>query len=247
MGAGVSKERMDTFPESFQSPAFTVIAGPRRKKYILHREPLTRCSEYFKIMFSSKMREAETGELRLDTEVDNEEAFDMFVQFAYLGEYSAKGNEAKDIVNLLLHARVYTLAEKFMALSLKELSLKKAGEEMESLADSKASGRMVDSFASQALEAIKVIYDGTFDEHTGRLPGSIDSTKGTTAKKVERDEFRILMANICAYFVVRLRKVDGFFSTIKEYPDFATDMLMFAGRGGSITFKDGKLRVPSYF
>ena len=64
-------------------------------------------------------KEMEENTVTMDSEVDHEDAFNMFVEFLYKSSYSPP--EGYDIsAKAILHARVYVLAERLCMNDLKE-------------------------------------------------------------------------------------------------------------------------------
>ncbi|KAK6502490.1 hypothetical protein TWF506_003071 [Arthrobotrys conoides] len=72
------------------------------------------------------MKEAQEKVLTLNDEVDDADAFDMFVQYCYLKSYIV--DEELYLDSLYLHARVYVLPERLGCIDLKTLALKRATE-----------------------------------------------------------------------------------------------------------------------
>ena len=66
-------------------------------------------------------KEAEENAVTLDSEVDHEDAFNMFVEFLYTSSYLPP--EGYDIAaKAILHARVYVLAERLCMQDVKEMA-----------------------------------------------------------------------------------------------------------------------------
>ncbi|KAF3912492.1 hypothetical protein ABW20_dc0106080 [Dactylellina cionopaga] len=148
------------------------------------------------------MVESTTSPLMLDDYIDDDEAFDMFVQHAYLDDYITTNLDIYPGPGFLLHARVYLLAEKLDAQNLKGKALQNA-RKIESEARAPKS-RLSKGFLSDLVHTIPLFYS-----RTG-----------------QNDEFKALVARLCASFAEDLRELNTFSNTIKIYPDLATDILL---------------------
>jgi hypothetical protein len=107
----------------FTSPTFRVCVGPTRKEYYLHKNVLTARCPYFKKMLASLFvcKEVDQNTVVLDSAVDHEDAFNMFVEFLYMASYIPP-EELDLAARCILHARVYVLAERLCMNDLKEMA-----------------------------------------------------------------------------------------------------------------------------
>lgn len=176
------------------------------------------------------MSEVTKGRVELTTEVDDEEAFTMFIQYLYYGDYQvdklakqdhddscASGsstettttgnNKQSSNAHLLLHAKVYVLAERLCVISLKELSCIKLTEGLCWVLLDK---RMADCPLESFCAIINTIY-----AHT---------TLTRSAKKV-----RELLADFASRRLSVERRRPNFLDCVARYPDFAVDLVRMAG------------------
>ncbi|KAJ6263093.1 hypothetical protein Dda_1652 [Drechslerella dactyloides] len=223
-----SENALKRFAQLFETDIFTCKIGTE-KTYFVHKDALGSASGVLKKQMESCMKEGLTKCITLEDTADDGCAFGLFVQFCYLGEYyyEQRLNGA-----LTVHASVYVLAEKIEALELKALALKKAT----SLCKTSQGITAVDRESAQALrlslpETVPVIYNGTYDNNTGKLPTSPapESMAGNTeAPSVVRDGFRMLIAKFAATCIHELRNIEEFMSVLEDFPAFASDILLFA-------------------
>jgi hypothetical protein len=136
----------------FISPTFCIRVGPAKTEYHLHKEILISKSLYFKNLLSSTFKGVEeaSGVLTLDSHVDTDDAFQMFVEYIYLSDYDPPSPDRDG--KCLLHARVYVLAERLCMEDLKSLALKRIGSEL--LVLPRIGTKTV-------VRMVKVVYDNT--------------------------------------------------------------------------------------
>lgn len=91
---------------------------------MLHKVLLSARSQYFATLLSFPGKEGTEGRVTLEEEVDTDEAFRMFIEFAYLDDYVPPETPVDKLG--LVHAQVYVLAERLCMNDLKALSLNKA-------------------------------------------------------------------------------------------------------------------------
>jgi BTB/POZ domain len=110
----------------FTSPTLCVIVGPKKREYYLHKEALISKSPYFSTLLSSPLAgvEVTSGVVTLDSEVDSDAAFQMFVEYLYHSDYNPPREAGRDS-RCLLHAAVYVLAERLCMENLKSLALQR--------------------------------------------------------------------------------------------------------------------------
>ncbi|KAF3913286.1 hypothetical protein ABW20_dc0100495 [Dactylellina cionopaga] len=181
----------------------------------------------------------------MDDLTDNAMVFSLFLQFAYFGSYSYDQAAKEDA--FLVHAGIYVFAEKIEALDLKNLALKMATKLCSDASGTRPEFLKVLQFALP--ETVPVIYEGTYDTKTGKLPSAVShrTTEGTGEIKVPtftRDGFRLLLASFSACYIDVLRKNESFVSVLEAYPAFAADILLFVGKGQAIlTDTEGNLKI----
>lgn len=108
----------------FKKSQFTVYVGPEKTTYNLHRELLIRRCPYFRSLCSfSAAADSTSNSTYLDTAVDTEQAFDMFVEYIY-GDTYAPPEYLADSWKAQVHGEVYVLAERLMMPDLKEIALR---------------------------------------------------------------------------------------------------------------------------
>jgi hypothetical protein len=108
----------------YRAPPVTITVGALKKQavFYVHENLLTQRSEYFKTCLQSSFQEGHQRECLLKE--DNPDAFEIFVQWLYLGKYKASeaikredgGNEE---AWYLLHAHAYVLGNKLVASAFK--------------------------------------------------------------------------------------------------------------------------------
>ncbi|KAF3937901.1 hypothetical protein ABW19_dt0209163 [Dactylella cylindrospora] len=119
---------------------------------------------------NSGMKETDNKTVTLDADTDSAGAFEMFLQYSYIGDYFYDEDLEPHV--LVMHAQVYILADRLGALPLKELALKKATRQccnfsvnLDEMKDKP------DDILIALLEAINWIYGNTIDGNTGKFPG----------------------------------------------------------------------------
>ncbi|KAF3919638.1 hypothetical protein ABW20_dc0104856 [Dactylellina cionopaga] len=105
----VLKETPSLHRKPFVSDVFTVIVGQNQKKYQLHKNALMKESGYFKKLFAAEMKESKTKTVTLDSEVDEEIAFDKFIQYAYLNDYATNEDDIRGFP--YLRPKLWEIAE----------------------------------------------------------------------------------------------------------------------------------------
>ncbi|RPA78431.1 hypothetical protein BJ508DRAFT_309212 [Ascobolus immersus RN42] len=132
------------FAKIVQSPTIRVIVGKSSAKasesegqeqlsqrtYVLHIDRLKEVSGYFEGLFNFNGKETNDAEIRLEDgfdELEDFDAFDAFVQFLYTGSYF--GPHLGDLdFQVVLSARVWSLADRLMANELKAIAKAKLEE-----------------------------------------------------------------------------------------------------------------------
>ncbi|RPA78426.1 hypothetical protein BJ508DRAFT_155624 [Ascobolus immersus RN42] len=95
-------------------------------RYHLHIDKLRQSADYFALLFAFNGKETTDNKITLSENVDDPEAFKFFVQYVYCSDYLIP--EAYEPYSALLHAMVYVLAERLQALKLRALATKKLGD-----------------------------------------------------------------------------------------------------------------------
>ncbi|KAJ6263091.1 hypothetical protein Dda_1650 [Drechslerella dactyloides] len=239
-----------TFVKLLESDMITIKAG-EEKTYFVHEEPLSRTSAVLKRQVNSQMIEGLTRTITLTDVTDNGLAISLFLQFCYFNSYEYnEGNR-----DFLVHASVYVLAEKLEALALKKFALKHALQICVEVGGGIVAQDM-DSFFATVPEVVAMIYEGTYDKNTGRMPTKApevaeeephekdakeDVSETTT---VTRDGFRILLAKFAAAHLEELRVNREFMQALEEHPSFSADLVLFASCGREISIgDDGNLEL----
>lgn len=70
----------------FESPTVQVTVGDNQRTFHVHIDLLTQHSKYFEISLNSRFVEGRTKQVVLEN--DNADAFHLFVQWLYNGEYN---------------------------------------------------------------------------------------------------------------------------------------------------------------
>jgi hypothetical protein len=114
-------------------------------------------SPYFSTLLSSSFAGVEiaSGTITLDSAVDTDSAFQMFVEFLYHSNYDPPKGVRRD-GRCLLHASVYVLAERLCMEDLKSLALVKMVKE---LADKGASRLRTGTI----VQLTAIVYENTPD------------------------------------------------------------------------------------
>ncbi|RVD90213.1 uncharacterized protein DFL_001188 [Arthrobotrys flagrans] len=228
--SGADKLSARKFPSIFDSETITILVGCEYKNFTIHVDTICTASASFKEFFSNRTENDEKKPVILDGEVDNVDAFEMFVEYCYLDTYfDSKYSESH---LLLLHARVYALAEKLKCFSLKDLALRKATDWC--YGHSMQKGNVNSKFQDihpDILDAIRIIYTYTIDLNSGHLPSSVSKADDCEETAIVRDGFRLLLAHLAAVYLVDLRMANTFVEMHHAFPDFNTDMLLFMNDG----------------
>ncbi|KAF3271049.1 hypothetical protein TWF217_005475 [Orbilia oligospora] len=229
---GLAIQRFSGF---LDSETVTILVGRERKRYTAHVDTILVESAYFGEYFSPQSGKIRKKTVILDTEVDNSDAFGIFLQYCYLGTYALDNRDDVSTSHpLLSHARVYTLAEKLKCPPLKDLSLQRATDWCYGHGLQKDGGKFSDIYPN-VLEAIRVVYTYTVDLNSGIQPLESSTTETGDCKEKEtvlRDGFRLLLARLAAAYLVDLRPIDAFAEELHHsFPDFNTDMLLFMNDG----------------
>ncbi|KAF3178630.1 hypothetical protein TWF788_007359 [Orbilia oligospora] len=210
------------FAELFSSEPVSIIVGPSKKSFTIHIDSLRRESTYFKEILSTKT--SEDGPFVLDGEEHNIDAFEMFVEYCYFGTYFSSKHDEPHL--LLLHARVYALAEKLRCLPLKAIALKKAREW--SYRDSmRPEGSLLLSIVADLVEAIRVVYTYTEDSGDGFILHRPIPNDPSGSLEIARDRFRLLLAKLAGMHLNTLKNLGEFVKVHHRFADFNTDMLLF--------------------
>ncbi|KAF3915511.1 hypothetical protein ABW21_db0203024 [Orbilia brochopaga] len=249
----LQKRAIMGFDSFVNAETFTVVVGKDRVRFHIHTTALG-CSNYFQRLIASDMKEAREKTVLLDSGADDVEAFSKFSQFCYLQDYFY---DADSTTSLLLHSKVYVLAEKLDCLPLKDLAFEKACL----LVNSEMSNDPHQLF-SAVQSAVGVVYKYTYHSKRGTLPYSVTeehsiaqgehATETTTldpSRKRKRhdlegaaevvelpteisgDKFRDLLAEFASKYLSSLRTVPSFMLTCHKFPEFAIDIMMLAEPG----------------
>ncbi|KAK6498202.1 hypothetical protein TWF506_004441 [Arthrobotrys conoides] len=255
----VQKNDVLAFTKFFDSDTLSVFVGEEAKRFEVHIAAF-QCSEFFKRLMTSDMIESRQKKAYLRSEIDTPGAFEKFVQFCYLQDYTCD-KDGPDA--LMQHAAVYVLADRLICPALKKLAFKKAKK----LCDLSRSGKP-EVLLPAIPGAVELIYENTYDSYNTRLlepqdgsstqdeeaaDGLSGSTRGGAADNGEpgrkgpqnpaeeplvvppkdrnRDDFRVILCHFAAFFITRLREDEEFIAVHYDVPDFATDLLFLATAG----------------
>ncbi|KAF3157652.1 hypothetical protein TWF569_000217 [Orbilia oligospora] len=237
-----AKKEAFEFARLFDSDTLTVIVGDEQRKFNIHLGAVCSVSTYFKKLISSNMKEAQEKVLTLNDEVDDADAFDMFVQYCYLKSYIV--DEELYLDSLYLHARVYVLAERLGCIDLKTLALKRATE---LCYGSRNENLKTGEILRNLTQKILTVYTHTYDSNMGKLPFTKNEEADEESKEtVRRDGFRLLLASFAAPHLSQLRKDGIFLDANNLCPNFAADLLIFVTSGAKMEVnEDGSLKCPS--
>ncbi|KAF3928295.1 hypothetical protein AA313_de0208996 [Arthrobotrys entomopaga] len=255
----LKKMNILAFSNLFGTETLAVYVGEEAKCFNVHTAAL-QCSEYFRGLGASEMKENHEKTVHLDSEVDNADAFDAFIRFCYLREYIIDDDRADILAH---HARVYSMADRLSCSRLKELALQKANILCKATNVSK-----LDELLIAVPAAIATIYEHSYDPWAGKIPETIRdpedaegeasgihgvSIRDTSSKEMnkvtnitdgtetpillaprERDGFRLLLARFSSLHLSKLRKDVSFVSVHHAFPDFATDVMLLAKSGSEM-------------
>ncbi|KAK6334468.1 hypothetical protein TWF730_003682 [Orbilia blumenaviensis] len=242
----IKTETLLKFSRRLNGGTILVYVGEKAEEFELHTS-VVECSDYFRRLVASEMREGLEGTVKLESEVDTPAAFDKFVQYCYFQEYLC--GESWDN-SLVQHAGVYVLAERLGCLGLKSLALRKATQACR-VSDSTKSKIFISSIPAVA----EIIYENTYDdsggqrlrnpkgnntqtttkgsEKTTRPPGAAEAEKRKEPKKVS-DDFRVLLALYTSTSISKLRQLAPFLSTHRQFPEFARDIMLLASPANKV-------------
>jgi len=205
------------------------------KNFFVHKDAISSTSAILKKEVNSDMKEKNTKTIKLEDTADDWLSFGLFLQFSYFGSYGYDENSKDD--SLAVHASVYVLSEKIEALELKSLALRKATALCASASVAKnAENGLVKVLQFVLPETVKIIYDGTYDNNTGKPPCSLVEFDGSSTTNIQtpatiRDGFRMLLAKFAASYIGDLRKNQSFIAVLEEIPAFGADVLLFTIAG----------------
>ncbi|KAF3937756.1 hypothetical protein ABW19_dt0204153 [Dactylella cylindrospora] len=172
------------------------------------------------------MQESIRSSVILDTEVDDPEIFDKFIQFAYFDDYHPDAPQSGLQMNLLLHGRVYVLAERLVSPALKQRALTKCVSELMDLISGTGEAKRVGLMVGELWDTVQVVYRGTYDKNSGKLLGHWEDPTKPDSGRVVRDWFRWLLAYLCSRYLDEMTKVGNFFPALVDCPEFMADVLV---------------------
>ncbi|EPS42145.1 hypothetical protein H072_3951 [Dactylellina haptotyla CBS 200.50] len=221
------------FERLLSSDTFRIVVEGEAKEakcFNVHTSALN-CSGYFRRLISSTMKETLENLVVLDSDVDDPNTFEMFIQYCCFRNYACDDIYPDIIVS---HAKVYTLAERLDCLPLKDLSLRKVTSFLDS--------RNINSdekFSVALSTAVKVIYENTY-EAPGNTTQSASVNQET--KFASTDKFRLLLAHVAAAHLLRLRQHLTFIQTHCSYPEFANHLIQLVQKGEDMEM-DGEFKL----
>jgi hypothetical protein len=140
-----------------------IKVGQSERKYYLHKRVLIAECPYFATLLSSKLPSTEVaaGAVEFEGQGCTNEAFDVFVNYIYNGEYECLVPESPIGTKCLVHAHVYVLAERLCMDGLKQSSLEGMANELERAArEWDADCRLP---VAIVVNLIDIVYKGTPD------------------------------------------------------------------------------------
>ncbi|RVD89402.1 uncharacterized protein DFL_000413 [Arthrobotrys flagrans] len=227
---GTDKLLVRKFVNLVMSATIPIFIGPSQTKFVIHAGAICHKSAHLEELISTKQSSNET--VVLDGGEYNIEAFKMFVEYCYFGTYFGAEHDKSE---LLLHARVYALANKLKCRELKAVALRKATEWCYGDYTQPGGSRLSDMFPDM-LDAINVVYTYTVDPESGFLPRTPNSPHVGGKPGIIRDGFRLLLAKLAAMNLSALKKQKRFLKVHHQFREFNTDMLLFlTGNKGIIS------------
>ncbi|KAA6414979.1 MAG: hypothetical protein FRX48_01730 [Lasallia pustulata] len=143
----------------FESPVAQIIVGHglNQRTFHVHTHLLEQHSEYFKVSLNSAFPEGQTKQVTLHE--DNADAFHLFVQWIYGGDYNvkeARGVEYRSTEDTYsCHAEAYTLGNKLIAPAFKIHTVKRLLKVLETF----------DGLSmTTLLDMVQTVYAGTSEE-----------------------------------------------------------------------------------
>jgi len=209
----------------------TGCVSVRRDRRYVHKDQLVHKSAYFRTSLESEFLEGQTQQVLLDQ--DDPNAFDVFVQWIYKGDYNVQmalpeEERRTEEAWYELHARAYSLGNRLIAPDFKKI-IEKLATDFE---------RHDDLTMALVIKIAEIIYDGTSNE--------------------DGNEMRSLLAMYCGSRISRQSpqpyRVDPrqYFSKEELYKlahcgqqDFVADVLCNVNAGAQLGAKDALQRLFS--
>ncbi|KAF3314406.1 hypothetical protein TWF173_004748 [Orbilia oligospora] len=250
----------------FSTDTLGVFVGKQAKRFDVHISAVE-CAEFFKRLTTSAMMESRDKAVDLTSEIDTPDAFEKFVQYCYLQDYTCDKDQTHTLTQ---HAAVYVLADR----------LKKLAHEKARMVCEHAHAEKPDELLLAIPAAVTLVYENTYDSHNTKLLEPLSnsqqdatneassSTKGTTATEgppkekndaqtaasnvksapaletTNRDSFRVLLSQFASFYISQLRTQEPFNSAHHRFPDFATDLMSLATAGKKFELgSDGQLKL----
>ncbi|KAF3278883.1 hypothetical protein TWF970_004427 [Orbilia oligospora] len=262
---------ISAFSRFFNTDTLGVFVGKQAKRFDVHISAVE-CAEFFKRLMTSAMIESRDKAVDLTSEIDTPDAFEKFVQYCYLQDYTCDKDRADTLTQ---HAAVYVLADRLICPGLKKLAHEKARIVCEN-----AHAEKPDEVLFAIPAAVTLVYENTYDSHNTKLLEPLSnsqqdatneassSTEGTTATEgppkgkndaqtaasnvksapapetTNRDSFRVLLSQFASLYISQLRTQEPFSSAHHRFPDFATDLMSLATPGKKFELgSDGQLKL----
>ncbi|KAK6518141.1 hypothetical protein TWF506_005302 [Arthrobotrys conoides] len=222
-----ARNEIEKLPRHCASEILVVFVGEHKRKYRVHLDAFRGASRFFEKETLPKSKDSHLQSIALTEKVDDPEAFEMFIQFAYIKNYIVPNKRALD--QLFVHAKVYVLAERLGCQELKALAVKRATRYCLGSFDTAS---RYNGVITSLPRAISTIYSFTDDQNSGKPPGrKRGDPEGHLAEYIIRDAFRLLLAKISSCYLVELKTKQDFLRIHSSRSDFATDLLLFLGSG----------------
>ncbi|RPA80323.1 hypothetical protein BJ508DRAFT_362680 [Ascobolus immersus RN42] len=231
--------------QAMKGPTIKVILSQKENSqeplfFTLHTEYLSELSDYFKALHQFPGQESITNQLILSETCDHPVAFECFVQFIYLGNYSIdKRHQPLDIV---VHAMVYVLADRLLCTTLKTLSLQNLAtalcskdatnhcliELLDLVYRSTASASSARTNDEDLIPAAK---EQAYDLDEALNANSFSASVDPASNNIKTNPLRDLISRYAASCLTRLKESQRFYSLVEQYPDLAQEMVLHAGNG----------------
>ncbi|KAF3192287.1 hypothetical protein TWF225_000541 [Orbilia oligospora] len=256
------KNDVSAFNRFFNTDTLGVFVGKQAKRFDVHISAVE-CAEFFKRLMTSAMIESRDKAVDSTSEIDTPDAFEKFVQYCYLQDYTCDKDQADTLTQ---HAAVYVLADRLICPGLKKLAHEKAR-----MICKHAHAGKPDEVLLAIPTAVTLVYENTYDNHNTKLLEPLSNseqdatneaaTEGPPKEKndaqkaadvksapaletTNRDSFRVLLSQFASFYISQLRTQEPFNSAHHRFPDFATDLMSLATAGKRFQLgSDGEFKL----
>jgi len=178
--------------------------------------------------------------------------------FGYVNSKSGNLDLSTIIATLPVHAKCYALGERLMAPGFKQVALSKLKSSLHALFAFTSTPEMVHTWASYIVDTVRIIYENTHRPYSSRDESQREEKaqmatpipsgarvlaypygKGGPYSAVQQlidtnDPARQALANFCAVRVEVLRIKEEFRSLVRDWGEFAEDLLLEVGGAGGL-------------